>query len=175
MIENLHKTTGKTLEEWIEIVHRAAHAKHGEAVAYLKQEHGMTHGFANLVVHKARSSDAGSAAQSEDLIEKQYAGKPHFRPLYDALIAEIQRFGADVEIAPKNTYVSLRRAKQFALLQPATKTRFEIGLNLKGEPAEGILALEKPGAMCSHKIALSTAEEIQEVLPWIRKAYDRAG
>jgi predicted transport protein len=39
------------------------------------------------------------------------------------VFAEIQKFGKDVEVAPKNAYVSLRRKKQFAILQPVTKTR----------------------------------------------------
>ena len=58
---------------------------------------------------------------------------------YDKLINEISKFGNDIEISPKKTYVSLRGKKQFAILQPATKTRFEIGLNLKGEKPAGIL------------------------------------
>jgi predicted transport protein len=90
---------------------------------------------------------------------------------------EISRFGEDVEIAPKNAYVSLRRKKQFAMLQPATKTRFEIGLNLKGqEPAGKLQAINSSNAMCSHKINIASTEDIDsEVLRWIQLAYDNAG
>ena len=116
MIENLHKNTGKTLEQWIEIVKGKSFAKHGEIIAFLKDKHSFTYGFANLVAHKARGSDAGSAGDTADLIEKQYKGKEHFKPLYDILLAEIQKYGKDIEIAPKNAYVSLRRKKQFAIL-----------------------------------------------------------
>ena len=41
-------------------------------------------------------------------------------------------FGEDVEIAPKMTYTSLRRNQQFGIVQPSTKTRIDIGINLKG-------------------------------------------
>ena len=133
MIENLHKNTGKTLEEWIDIVKKQTFVKHGEIIKFLKEQHSFTHGFANLVAHKANESDAGSADNQDDLITKQYKGKEHLKSFYDKLISEIQSFGNDIEIAPKNSYVSLRRKKQFATLIPATKTRFEIGINLKGQ------------------------------------------
>lgn len=176
MIDNLHKNTGKSLDEWVYLVQSQGFGKHGEVMAFLKNEHGLTHGFANLIAHKARGSDAGSAEDPSALIAQQYAGKEHLRPIYDALLAHILALGNDVEIAPKNTYVSLRRKKQFALLNPATKTRFEVGLNLKGHPAEGKLIAEKPNAMCSHKINLTTLDDIDhEVLLWIQKAYDGAG
>jgi predicted transport protein len=133
MIENLHKNTGKTLEQWTEIVNSQNFTKHGEIIKFLKDTHSLTYGFANLIAHKAKGSDVGSAENQNDLITKQYQGKEHFKPIYDKLISEIQTYGKDIEIAPKNTYVSLRRKKQFAILNPATKTRFEIGINLKGQ------------------------------------------
>lgn len=90
---------------------------------------------------------------------------------------EIQKFGNDVEVAPKNAYVSLRRKKQFAILQPATKTRFEIGINLKGQPATGRLeSITAANAMCSHKINLASIEEAdKEVIQWLKRAYDSGG
>ncbi len=106
---------------------------------FLKDEMGLTHGFANMVALKTLATDAGSVENKDDLVAKQYQGKEHFLPIYDRLIAEIKKFGADVEIAPKNANVSLRRKKQFALLHPITKTRFEIGINLKGHEPEGKL------------------------------------
>lgn len=176
MIDNLHKNTGKTLEQWIETVKARQFAKHGEIISFLKDTHGLTHGFANLIAHKAKGSDAGSADNPDDLVSKQYLGKEHFRPLYDKLMSEIMAYGNDIEIAPKNTYVSLRRKKQFAILNPATKTRFEIGINLKGQDPTGKLQAEKPNSMCSHKISIAGMEDVdKEILQWIKKAYDHAG
>jgi len=92
-------------------------------------------------------------------------------------MTEIGKFGNDVEIAPKKAYVSLRRKKQFATLTPATKTRFELGLNLKRQEAEGVLEkITATNAMCSHKINFSsTADVTGEVVRWMRKAYEQAG
>ena len=176
MIDNLHKNTGITLANWIEIVKKENIPKHGEIIKFLKEKHGLTHGFANLIAHKTKGSDSGSAENQDDLIVKQYQGKEHLKPIYDLLIAEIQTYGNDIEITPKNTYVSLRRKKQFALLNPVTKTRFEIGIILKGQEPKGKLEAEKPNAMCSHKISISDVKDIdKEVFDWIKVAYDQAG
>ncbi len=176
MKDNLYKNTGKTLEQWIEIVQQKNFAKHGEIISFLKEEHGFTYGFANLVAHKSKGSDAGSVEDSSELIEKQYKGKEDLRPLYEKLMAEILKFGNDIEVAPKNAYVSLRRRKQFALLQPATKTRFEIGLILKGQEAKGVLqVIPTANAMCSHKINIESEKDITpEVMDWLHKAYEKA-
>lgn len=176
MIDNLFKNTGKTLDQWIPIVQKESFAKHGEIIKFLKDKHGLTHGFANLIAHKSRGSDSGSADNPDDLISRQYQGKEHFKPVYEKLISQISSLGSDIEIAPKNAYVSLRRRKQFVTLQAATKTRFEIGINLKGQDAEGILEAEKPNSMCSHKIKITELSDIdKEVLDWIKSAYDNAG
>lgn len=175
MIDNLYKNTGKTLEDWVAIVRKEQFAKHGEILKYLKTEHGFTHGFANLVAMKAREADAGSVENKDELIEEQYKGKEHMRPIFDKLMQGILLFGKDVEVAPKRAYVSLRRKKQFALLQPATKTRFEVGLNLKELENQGKLA-PSSNAMCSHKINLTSIEDIDtEVIDWLRAAYEQAG
>ncbi len=177
MIDNLHKNTGKTLEEWITIVQQKKFGKHGEILKFLKEEHGFTHGFANLVAHKAKGSDAGSVDDKDSLVEKQYAGRENLKPLYEKLLEEVLKFGDDIKVAPKNAYVSLRRKKQFGCLQPATKNRFEIGLNLKGEPGDALLEeVTAANAMFSHKIRLETLDDLNpEMIGWLRKAYDKAG
>lgn len=176
MIDNLTKNTGKTLEKWIAIVTKENFAKHGEVIKFLKETHALTHGFANLIAHKAKGSDAGSAENPDELITKQYQGKENLKPFYDKLLSDICGFGKDIEISPKNSYVSLRRKKQFATLNPVTKTRFEIGINLKGQEPSGILEAEKPNGMCSHKINLTDISEInEEVMEWVKLAYNNAG
>ncbi len=175
MMDNLFKNTGKTLEQWIDIVKKQNFGKHGEIIKFLKEEHSFTHGFANMVAMKSRGADAGSVRNKAELIEKQYKGKEHFMPLYERLLSEVLKFGKDVEVAPKNAYVSLRRKKQFAIFNPATKTRFEVGINLKGQEPKGRLEAEKPNSMCSHKINLSDLSDVDhEVIEWLKIAYDNA-
>ena len=175
MIANMKDKTGKTLPQWVKIAEGAKLEKHGQIVKFLKSDHGMTHGFANLVAHKTLESDAGSAAATDDLVDAQYSGpKADLRPIYDSLVAAVKKFGKDVEIAPKKAYVSLRRNKQFGLVQPSTKTRVDVGINLKGTKAAG--RLEPSGsfnAMVSHRVRVSDAKEVnKELIGWLKKAFD---
>ena len=143
----------------------------------LKTDHGLTHGYANLVAHKSLKSDAGSADDTGSLIDAQYAGaKVGLRPIYDALIKTVTGFGSDVEIAPKKAYVSLRRTRQFAIVQPSTKDRVDVGINLKGTTSTE--RLEKSGsfnAMVSHRVRLSSKSDVDaELRGWLKAAYDAA-
>ena len=176
MMDNLLKNTGKSLDDWKKIALASGFEKHGELVKFLKETHGLGHGYANFVVHKAKSSDAGSADDKLQLIDNQYKGKENLRPFYETLIAGILKLGNDVEVAPKNASVSLRRKKQFCLLEPKTKTRLEVGLNMKGVEPQGILESYGSNPMCSHKIRIETADQITpEVFDWIKQAYEQAG
>ena len=137
----------------------------------------MTHGFANLVAHKTLKSDAGSSGSTDDLVASQYSGaKAELKPVYDALVKAVGALGKDVEIAPKKTYVSLRRSKQFALIQPSTKTRVDLGLNLKSAKATG--KLEASGSfnsMVSHRVRLESPKDVtKDVKAWLKKAYSEA-
>lgn len=178
MIANMKSKTGKTLEQWLAVAKKTGAAKHGEVVKALKADHGLTHGYANLVAHKLLKSDAGSkAAGGTDLVAAQYAGpKADLKPIYDAVIKAAHSLGKDVEVAPKKTYVSLRRNKQFAIVQPSTRTRVDLGINLKGEPAAG--RLEKSGsfnAMVSHRVRLEKPSDVdKDVKAWLRKAWAEA-
>jgi predicted transport protein len=176
MFENMKEKTGHSFDEWKAIIAKKKFAKHGEIVKFLKAEHKVTHGYASEIALKALASDAASATDTDDLLENQYRGKEQLKPFYEKLIKEIEKFGGEFEIAPKKTYVSLKRKKQFIILNPASKTRFEIGFNLKAVEPKGKLEAEKPNGICSHKINLAAITEIdKEVIDWIRMAFDKAG
>ena len=174
MIANMKEKTGKTLEQWIAIAKKSCGTKHGEILKHLKTDHGMTHGFASLVAHKTLKSDAGSA--TTDLVAAQYSGpKAGLKPIYDALIKAVKPLEG-TEISPKKAYVSLRRSRQFAIIQPSTKTRVDLGLNMKGTPPKG--RLEESGsfnAMVSHRVRLEKAADVdKDVKAWLKEAWSRA-
>ena len=176
-IANIGKNTGKKLEEWIAIVNKSGLSKHGELVNFLKEKHAFTHGNANVIVHYAKQSHAGAAENSDYLITEQYKGKENLKPWYDKIMAEINKFGKDIEIAPKKAYVSLRRKKQFAILQPSTKDRLDVGLNIKGVAASGnVEEGSKWNAMCTHRIRVEDGKTVnKELFNWIKQAYEQAG
>ena len=178
---NIVKRTGKSIPELAAIVKGSGLTKHGELVAMLKSTLGMGHGDANALVHAVLKSDGQSAAATKGLSAEQvldglYAGpKSALRPIHDKLIGAIRKFG-DFEEAPKKTYVSYRRKKQFAMIGPATKTRVEVGLNLKGIQATARLTEMPPGGMCQYKVKVMDVKEVdKELIAWIRQAYDNAG
>ncbi len=175
MEQNLKEKTGKTLDEWKALLRQQSFSKHGEYMAFLKKEHGITHGFANFITLKFREADAGSA-DADDLVSNQYQGKEHLKPIFDLLSAAIAKLGTDVEIAPKKAAVSMRVKRQFALIQPTTKKRIDLGLKFNDKAYKGRLETSGPfGSMCTHRVQLTEVEQIDaELLRWINQAYEEA-
>jgi hypothetical protein len=176
MAKNIEAQTGKNVATWVKIAHDNHLTRHGEIVAWLKSRHSLSHGYANFLALQAIGS--GHVAQSgSDLVAAQFSGgKSAIRPIYDRVLDAIRQFGPDVEVAPKKHNVSLRRRKQFALLQPSTATRLDIGLVLHGVNSTG--RLEPSGsfnAMFTHRVRVSSLKEVDaELIRWLKRAYKAA-
>ena len=183
-LANIQKRTGKTLDQLVALVAGSSLDKHGQIVAMLKDTLGLGHGDANLVAHYAKgyrgpTADAqapGASGASGADLDTIYTGpKAALRPIHDAVMARIEALGP-FEIAPKKTYLSLRRKKQFATVGPATNTRVEVGLNMKGVAGTTRLEALPPGGMCQYKIRLTDPSHVDdELMGWIRTAYEGAG
>jgi predicted transport protein len=171
---NIEAQSGRSVATWSKLVQQSGFARHGEMVGWLKAEHGLSHSHAN---HIAKQAMADVLPADHDAISVLFEGKAQLRPLYDRLVAAAEALGPDVEIAPKKANVSVRRARQFALLQPSTRTRLDLGLILKGRETHG--RLEPSGsfhAMFTHRVRLETLADIDaEVLALVKEAYDAAG
>jgi hypothetical protein len=177
LIRNLEEKTGKSIDAWVAIERGSKMSKHKEVVAYLKAEYSLSHGYANQVAQRALAAADAPAAGSDDLIDAQDSGaKAGVRPVYEALAKAVKAFGTDVELSPKKAYVSLRRTKQFGLIQPATATRVDVGLVLKDVAPSG--RLEASGsfnAMVTHRVRVGNVSEVDpELIAWLRQAYANA-
>ena len=122
----------------------------------------------------ANSPDASSVSV-DDALSAIYSGaKAALRPIHDKVMDDVNRFG-QFETVPKQSYVSLRRTKPFAMIGPATDARVEVGLNLEGVDGAGRLLAMPPGSLCSHVVKLtSVADANAELTAWLRAAYDAA-
>lgn len=178
-LANIEKRTGRSFDELGALIRASGLQKHGEIRDMLKRDLGMGHGDANTLVHVVLGSHGAAVAEGktgDEVLDGIYAGaKAGLRPIHDAVMAAIAPWGA-FEIAPKKAYVSLRRKKQFATLGPATNTRVEVGLNMKGVAGTARLEALPPGGMCQYRVRLTDAAEVdEELVAWIREAYAQAG
>lgn len=179
-LSNIEKRTGKSLEELHTILRDSGLARHTELLAMLKGTLGMGHGDANLVVHLFRAGDGSSASNQErsidDVLGELYTGpKAALRPIHERLLGELASLG-EFEWVPKKGYISYRRNRQFAMIGPATNTRVELGLNMKGIEGTERLQTLPPGQMCNYKVKLTDVQQVDaELASWVRVAYESAG
>jgi hypothetical protein len=172
MIANMPEKTGKSLDQWKEILKEKSFSKHSEGVKFLKSEHNVTHGFANTIVTLSKEQNNSS----EDLIDLQYKGKENLLPIYKELISYLKNLGSDVTITPKKGSVSIIRKRQFLLIKPASKTRIDLGFKLKDRPTNKRLENSGPfGTMCTHRVKISQLVEVDNNLKeWIKEAYEKS-
>jgi len=174
-LRNIQAKTGKTLDQLGNVLSASGLTKHGEQRSFLMDKLGIGYGDANTLIHVLKQA-AAPAPAGDDPLDSIYVGaKAPLRPIHERLMREIGGFGA-FEVAPKKAYVSLRRKKQFAMLGPATKAQIELGLNIKDLQPSPRLKEMPPGSMCRYTVRIGSADEIDdELLGWVRSAYDAAG
>lgn len=174
-LANIESATGTTVSGWTSRARDAGLTKHGDIVSWLKTEHGLTHGNANALAHAVRQREVGGPAGADDLLDAQYqGGKARLRPIHDRLVAVARELGDDVEIVVQKTGVSLRRRRQFALVEAPSARRVRLGLNLKD--AQATERLRTATGMCSHGVDLVDVQAVDgEIRDWLARAYDAAG
>ncbi len=180
-IKNIQKKTGKSIAELESLIRSSGLTKHGEIREMLIRELGLGYGDANSLVHYVFKSDGERAAKkqglsTDDVLNEIYVGpKAGLLPIHQKLLAAINTFGT-FEIAPKKGYVSLRRKRQFAMIGPGGNTRIDVGINHKSLAVHPRLLAQAPGGMCQYIVRVTSPEEVdEELIGWIRQAYEQAG
>jgi hypothetical protein len=177
-LANIEKRSGKSLAELEKLVLASGLEKHGEVLAMLKTDLGLGHGDANTIAHYARKTSSFAPVESiavDSLVEIYSGPKAALRPIHEKLLTILRGFG-DFEEIPKKGYMSLRRKKQFATVGPATNSRVDVGLNMKGVPATARLEALPPKGMCQYRVKLTSEADVDdELIVWVRIAFDAAG
>jgi|TARA_Y100000294_G_scaffold170402_1_gene182683 predicted transport protein len=176
MAANLEDKTGHKLDYWIKVISKSGEDKHMAIIRYLKSKHGLTHGYANFIAFKFREQFE-TPKSDDDMITTQYSGaKSVLKSIYDELCKIVKKFGNDVEISPRKTYVTIRRSKQFAIFKASTKDRLDVGLILKGIPETNRLKTGKQfSGMMTHCVAVHSKSDIDDELKgWLKQAYEKA-
>jgi predicted transport protein len=172
MPTTLQEKTGRSLAEWQATVRGLGLTKHGEILKALKQDHGLTHGYANMLALLA--TGYGTSGEDE-LLSGLFAGpRAALRPIYDRVESVVTGFGEDIEVLPKKTMVGFKRKRQFACFMPASASRVDLGITMKDEAPADPRIKATPGGMTSHVVPVTSAGDVDDdVITWLRLAYDR--
>jgi hypothetical protein len=182
-IAELPEKTGKSLEEWLELIRKSGPATEKERREWLKREHHLGTNSAWWLAERAEGKGMEDGdpetylRAAETYVEEMFAGpKAGLRPIYDELLRLGLKHGKDVKACPCKTIVPLYRQHVFAQIKPTTRTRIDLGFALKDTPATGRLldtgGLAK-GDRITHRIPITSLAEIDdEVKHWLKAAYD---
>jgi len=110
-------------------------------------------------------------------VDAIFSGKKAvWKDTYEKLLAAVQDFGDDVDIAPTDTYVSVLRGRsKVAIVQPGAAF-LDLGIKRRGADAtERFEAAGTWNSMVTHRVRITDAAQIDaEVMDWLRAAYEGA-
>jgi hypothetical protein len=182
-IATLKEKSGRSLEEWLELIQAEGPAGEKERRAWLKDKHKLGTNTAWWLAERAEGTDTWDdnpekyLQAAEGYVEAMLAGpKAGLRPIYDELLRIGLALGKDVKACPCKTIVPLYRQHVFAQIKPTTRTRIDFGLALQDTKAKGRL-LDTGGFAkkdrITHRFAITRLEEIDdEVRGWLQAAYE---
>jgi len=183
-VGELKQKTGRSVEEWLQLIKKSGPKDEKERRDWLKSEHGLGSSSASWLaersVGKGGEVDNPEAylQAAESYVESMFAGaKSALRPIYEQMLKVGLKVGKDVKACPCQTIVPLYRNHVFAQIKPTTNKRIDIGFALGDMKPKGRL-IDTGGFAkkdrITHRIPLESVKDIDdEVKHWLKVAYDR--
>src|SRR5688572_12933236 len=183
-VASLPEKTGRSLDQWIDLTKKQGPKSEAERRDWLKSKHKLGTNAAWTIAQRASGRGGGEDDDPETYlrsaqayVDAMFAGKKAgLRPIFDELMQAGHALGNDVRACPCTTMVPLYRNHVFAQIKPATNSRIDLGLCLRGvKPTKRLLATggEAKGDRITHRIAIDSMDQVDdEVRKWLKRAYD---
>jgi hypothetical protein len=183
VIASMKDKTGRSLDEWVELVKKKAPADEKGRMTWLKEKHDLGTNYAGWIteVSFGRGMDMIDPelylAAAEKYVDEMYAGKKeHLRPVYDALLKLGLNVAGDIKASPCQTMVPFYRNHVIAQIKPTTNSRIDMGFALKDMKPTGRL-IDTGGFAkkdrITHRIEITSLDDIKDdIVKWLKKAYE---
>ena len=184
-ILSLPQKTGRSLDQWLDLVKKEGPATEKERREWLKKEYKLGTNSAWWIAEHAEGKRTetddpeGYLEAAAQYVETMFGGpRAALRPMYDALLKLGLSLGKDVRACPCQTVVPLYRNHVFAQIKPATQTRIDLGFALKDTKPHKDSRLIDTGGFAkkdriTHRIAVTKLADIDdEVKRWLNTAYE---
>ena len=125
---SLETKTGRSLEQWREVMKSCPETAHRARLAWLKAEHGVGVNYGSTILDACRSGDGPGWDEPEALRARLWTDLTSA-----AILAAVERAAADVDgVVPtqRKGYTAFSRAVQFAAMRPLKGGKALLGLKL---------------------------------------------
>lgn len=176
-IHTAKEKTGKSLEEWLDLVKPAGFTRQMEILNWLKREHHLNHMQAQFVAG-IYLNDGKVVFQNEtNLLENQFAKCEDMRPLFQHVSDRILKGFPGTQLIAKKTYLSFTDQREFAAINVKPK-EIRLGIDLGDEPFDDLLQKAKlsgPMPRISHMVVLNNISQLNErVISYLNQSYNRS-
>ena len=185
VVEQMQARTGRSLEEWDDLVRSEGPKTEEGRASWLRTAHGLGTNYAAWIAKHSLGKGEDDAdpeaylARAEEYVEAQYAGpKAALRPRYERLLELGLALGPDVTASPCRTMVPLFRKHAILQIKAVTATRIDLGLALGAYAGKLSPRLNDTGGAAkrdriTHRIELGALSEVDAgVERWLRRAYE---
>lgn len=170
----LEKRTGADVSTWKRRMARE-HFNTETALRRWLRQLGVTGYGQTLLVWERFGYPSYIVAGADELIDGQYADRPHLRPIFEAVVDALPGIG-DVAVQARKGYVSLvSKRRTFAIVQATTKHRVDLGLRLDSQkPADRLQPAGTLGnGSFSVRLGLASPTDLdRDALAWLKRAYE---
>jgi uncharacterized protein DUF4287/uncharacterized protein DUF5655 len=176
-LDTIKAKTGKSPEDFKKLAEKKGlltpEVKAGDIVSWLKKDFQLGHGHAMAIYTVFKGLKEAKQDKAATLNKHFTGAKSTWRGVVDDLLTQLKKFGADVNVDPALSYLSILRGnKKFAIVQ-VTTNRIDIGLKLKGiKPVDRFEPAGNWNAMMTHRVRIENAKQIdKELIDWLNQAY----
>jgi hypothetical protein len=171
----LQQSTGSGLEHWLARISDADLPDRTALRTWLTIE-GVSGYPRSLLIHEIFGYPDATVREADALIDAQYADRPTLLPILDAILLCAGELD-DVSIETSATHVVLTGPQgSFAVVQPSTPARVDLGLRIEppaDERNSRLLPAPELGADFPARIPLTSVGEVDsELAAWLKHAYD---
>ena len=172
---SLERNTGRSLDQWREVMKTCPETAHRAQLAWLKAEHGVGVNYGSTILDACRSGDGPGWDEPEALRAQLWKDTASA-----AILAAVERATAEVPgVVPtqRKGYTAWSRKSQFAAAKPLKGGGVVLGLALTPDASPGLAAPRNEGwsERLKAKLVLSAASAVDDaVQALLRAAWERS-
>jgi predicted transport protein len=162
--DNIQKNTGKTLEEWVAAVLESGldPLDQNSVRKWLKSEHNIPQNTQWAIADAAARAVGWVRPSPDGYIDSQYQGKKAIlRPIFDSIRAAIMRIDPLVSVEGRGGYTPFVHKRQFTAVKASSKM-VVLGLRYREAPSSDRLLEGKATGQCTHRVELTSPEQVDE-------------